>query len=205
VDPNLYWQEASVSTREREQAHGHRGAVVWFTGLSAAGKSTLAQALDRRLFDDGCHTFVLDGDNVRHGLCSDLGFSADDRHENIRRVGETARLLADAGIIALSAFISPYRADREALRRTIGIERFIEVYCRCPLDACEGRDRKGIYRRARAGRIPDFTGISAPYEAPTAPDLVLDTDRVDIAACVDALMRTLNRRGITSPGTLAKV
>lgn len=204
VDPNLYWHKASVSTAEREQAHGHRGAVVWFTGLSAAGKSTLAQALDRRLFEDGCHTFVLDGDNVRHGLCSDLGFSAQDRHENIRRVGETAKLLAEAGIITLSAFISPYRDDRETLRRVIGPDRFIEVYCRCPIEVCEGRDRKGIYRRARAGSIPDFTGISAPYEEPTAPDLVLHTDSIDIAACVEALMHTLDTRRITPARTLSK-
>ena len=204
VDPNLYWHEASVATTEREQANGHRGAVVWFTGLSAAGKSTLAQALDRRLFEDGRHTFVLDGDNIRHGLCSDLGFSMRDRHENIRRVGETAKLLADAGIIALSAFISPYRADRDALRRVIGPDRFIEVYCHCPIEVCERRDRKGVYRRARSGSIPDFTGISAPYEEPIAPDLVLNTDSVSIAACVETLMRTLDARGITPTKTRTK-
>lgn len=197
MDPNLHWHEVSVSTTEREQVHGHRGAVVWFTGLSAAGKSTLAQALDRRLFANGRHTFVLDGDNVRHGLCSDLGFSAADRHENIRRIGETARLLADAGIIALSAFISPYRADREAVRRVIGADRFIEVYCRCPLEVCEQRDRKGVYRRARLGDIANFTGISAPYEEPTAPDLVLHTDSIAVETGIVELMRTLDARNIT--------
>ena len=197
MDPNLHWHEVSVSTAEREQVHGHRGAVVWFTGLAAAGKSTLAQALDRRLFANGRHTFVLDGDNVRHGLCSDLGFSAADRHENIRRIGETARLMADAGIIALSAFICPYRADRENLRRVIGADRFIEVYCRCPLEVCEQRDRKGVYRRARLGEIANFTGVSAPYEEPIVPDLVLDTDSVPVEACITELMRTLDARNIT--------
>jgi adenylylsulfate kinase len=201
VTQNVFWQTQSVSAAERERANGHSGAVVWFTGLSASGKSTLAQALDRRLFDAGCHTFVLDGDNVRHGLCADLGFTAADRHENIRRVGETAKLLAQAGIIALSAFISPYRDDRDSLRRMIGAERFVEVYCRCPLEICERRDRKDLYRRARAGEIEDFTGISAPYEASLAPDVVLDTGTATIDGCVAVLLSTLNARGIVHMGT----
>lgn len=161
--------------RRREKLNGHRGAVVWFTGLSGSGKPTLAHTVEERLHQAGCRTYVFDGDNVRHGLCSDLGFSVPDRSENIRRIGEMAKLFVDAGVIALTAFISPLARDRARVRQLIGSEDLIEIYCRCPLEVCERRDTKGMYARARKGEIPKFTGISAPYEPPVNPDLVLDT------------------------------
>ncbi|MCC6532418.1 MAG: adenylyl-sulfate kinase [Burkholderiales bacterium] len=201
MDRNLYWHLPGVSQAERVQRNRHRAGVVWFTGLSNAGKSTIAHALERVLFDQGCHTFVFDGDNVRHGLCADLGFSADDRHENIRRIGEMARLFMEAGVISLAAFISPYRADRDRLRDRIGRERFMEIYCRCSIAVCENRDQKGIYRKARAGEIRDFTGISAPYEEPVAPDLVLDTEVDSVNACVDRVHTLLQTRGIVTGST----
>lgn len=185
-----------VSRIDRETLNGHGGAVVWFTGLSGAGKSTLAHRVEAHLHSLGCRTYVFDGDNVRHGLCSDLGFSPADRHENIRRIAEMARLFADAGIIALTAFISPYRVDRESARERIGATDFIEVYCDCPIAVCESRDCKGIYRRARAGQIGEFTGVSAPYEAPTHADLVLRTADWPIDECVAAVERKLRERHI---------
>lgn len=193
----------AVSRAAREARNGHRGAVIWFTGLSGAGKSTLARALELRLEEIGCHTYVLDGDNLRHGLCADLGFAPQDRRENLRRAGEVAKLFVDAGTLVLAAFISPYAADREALRERIGTQDFIEVYCRCPLATCEARDVKGLYRRARAGEIADFTGISAPYEEPCAADLVLDTAQNTIASCVTALEQLLMQRRIVCLGSMA--
>ena len=171
----------SVATTERERQNGHRGGVLWLTGLSGAGKSTLAFALEEELFARGYQVYVLDGDNVRHGLNADLGFSHHDRTENIRRVGEVAALFADAGLVCISAFISPYRADRDAARQAAK-GRFHEVYLDADVQTCEERDPKGLYRKARAGKIADFTGVSAPYEIPTAPDLVIPTGTEDIAA-----------------------
>ena len=171
----------SVATTERERQNGHRGGVLWLTGLSGAGKSTLAFALEEELFARGYQVYVLDGDNVRHGLNADLGFSHHDRTENIRRVGEVAALFADAGLVCISAFISPYRADRDASRQAAK-GRFHEVYLDADVQTCEERDPKGLYRKARAGKIADFTGVSAPYEIPTAPDLVIPTGTEDIAA-----------------------
>ena len=168
--------------------NGHRGAIVWFTGLSGAGKSTLAVALERALFDKGCQCYVLDGDNVRQGLNADLGFSPADRAENIRRVGEVAALFAEAGMVAISAFISPYRADRDRIRAAHQ-EYFSEIFINAPLDVCESRDPKGLYRRARAGQLSDFTGVSAPYEAPAAAELELRTDLLDIDECVATLVK----------------
>jgi adenylylsulfate kinase len=202
VSENLHWHGVEVTREDRERANRHRACVVWFTGLSGAGKSTIAHALERKLHGLGCKTFVFDGDNVRHGLCSDLDFSPEDRHENIRRVGEMVRLFVQAGVIALTAFISPYRADRERLRRSIGNEDFIEVYCCCPLEECERRDRKGIYRKARTGEIAEFTGISAPYEEPLAPELTLDTATRSLDACVEGVLALLRaRRVIPATGT----
>jgi adenylylsulfate kinase len=195
---NLYWHKTSVTRADRESVNGHRGCILWFTGLSGAGKSTIAHALEHELFKLGCKTYVFDGDNVRHGLCSDLGFSAGDRHENIRRIGEMLRLFLDAGMIALAAFVSPYRADRELLRSRIGGDDFLEIYCHCPVQVCEQRDRKGIYRRARAGEIPEFTGISAPYEEPEAAQLTLDTAGHSLEDCVAATLRLLRARGVIS-------
>jgi len=196
MNENLFWHQPNVTREERERQNGHRAGVVWFTGLSGAGKSTIAHAVERSLYTLGCRTYVFDGDNVRHGLCSDLGFSPQDRNENIRRVGEMTALFMTAGMIALTAFISPYRADRERVRKLIGEADFIEIYCYCPLDVCEQRDPKGIYRRARAGAIRDFTGISAPYEEPHAPALRLDTSASTVAECVDRVMTLLRERGM---------
>jgi adenylylsulfate kinase len=193
---DVYWHGSSIGREARSRCFGHRPAVVWFTGLSAAGKSTLAHAVDAALYARGAASCVLDGDNVRHGLCSDLGFSAADRHENIRRIGEVARLFADAGLIVFAAFISPYRADRARVRDLVGPDAFVEVYCDCPVRICEARDRKGIYARARAGEISDFTGISAPYEPPDAPDLALDTGTTEVAACVRQVLDLLVQRGV---------
>lgn len=194
--PPLRRHAASVTRARRAALNGHRSAIVWFTGLSGAGKSTLAHALEERLHRAGCRTFVLDGDNVRHGLCADLGFSDAARTENIRRAGETAKLFVEAGVIVLTAFISPFRADRRLVRALVGGADFIEVYCRCPLAVCEQRDVKGLYRRARAGEIAQFTGISSPYEAPTAAELVVDTDRQSLDASLDLLWSALRARGL---------
>lgn len=199
MSKNVFWYTGAVTRGRREQQNGHRGTAVWFTGLSASGKSTLAHAAEHRLHAMGCNAYVLDGDNVRHGLCADLGFSPADRHENLRRIGELTRLFVDAGIIALAAFISPYRVDRDRIRERIGTNDFVEVYCRCPIEVCESRDPKEVYRKARDGEIADFTGVSAPYEAPVAADLVIDTDKTSIGASVDLVLSLLqNRRVIAS-------
>ncbi len=184
---NITRVEHRISTEDRELRNRHKGAVLWFTGLSGAGKSTLGFALEEALFERGYHVYVLDGDNVRYGLNSDLGFSHADRTENIRRVGEVAALFADAGVICISAFISPYREDR-ALARRAARDAFHEVYVAADLATCEGRDPKGLYKKARAGQIKDFTGISAPYEEPEHPDIVIDTNRQSVKASIDALM-----------------
>lgn len=193
---NVVWHHATVTRERRESLNGHRGVILWFTGLSGAGKSTIAHALEERLHMMGCHTFVFDGDNVRHGLCGDLGFSAEDRSENIRRIGEMVKLFLEAGVIALTAFISPTRHDRRRVRQLVAEGDFIEVYCRCSIEACEARDVKGLYKRARAGEIKDFTGISAAYEEPENPEVVLDTDRDTLDECVDQLVDFLRQRHI---------
>jgi len=186
TETNIFGIESAVDETERTQRHGHVGGVLWFTGLSASGKSTLALALERRLFSEGFNVYVLDGDNMRQGLNSDLGFLPADRVENIRRVGEVAALMADAGMICISAFISPYRADR-AVARKAARGKFHEVFITADLATCEARDPKGLYEKARLGEIADFTGVSAPYEPPETPDLVVTTDAADIESCVDAL------------------
>ena len=191
-----------VSRREREEMHGHRGAVVWFTGLSGAGKTTLARAVERRLFHAGCQVALLDGDSLRQGLCADLGFSPEDRSENLRRAGESARLFAETGIIVLAAFISPLRSDRARVRSIQADGDFIEAWCKCPLEVCEQRDVKGLYRRARAGEVRQFTGVSAPYEVPLAPELSLDTARASLADCVELVLAELRSRGVLrAPGS----
>jgi adenylylsulfate kinase len=188
---NLVWHRASVTRKRREELHGHRGIVVWFTGLAASGKSTLAHAVEERLHRRKYRTFVLDGDNVRHGLCRDLGFSFADRAENLRRVGEVARLFLEAGTIVLAAFISPLRLEREKVRALIPHGDFLEIYCRAPVEVCERRDTKGMYARARRGEIPEFTGISSPYEAPVNPELIVDTADHDVSACVEKILGVL--------------
>ncbi len=182
-----------IVLRERERRNGHRGCVVWLTGLSAAGKSTVAAELERVLFRNGCQTLVLDGDRVRLGLCRDLGFSPKDRRENIRRVGEVARLFADAGFICITAFISPYRTDRAVARKLMARGRFVEVFVNAPLAVCEARDPKGLYARARKRQLKNFTGISAPYEPPLNPEIELHTDRLTVAGAVGKVLRHLRK------------
>src|SRR5437868_5288284 len=177
---------------QRESRNGHLGYVLWLTGLSSAGKSTIATELERTLFNLGRHVYVLDGDNIRHGLGADLGFSPEDRAENIRRVGEVAKLFADAGVICITAFISPYRADRDTVRKIIPRGRFIEVFVNAPLEVCEERDPKGLYAKARAHEIKEFTGISAPYEPPSAPELVLNTDQLSVSESVAKILDYLH-------------
>ena len=195
-ESNVVWHYAAVTRERRERLNAHRSVVVWLTGLSNSGKSTIAHAVEEKLFEIGCRTFVFDGDNVRHGLCSDLGFSKEDRSENMRRIGEMAKLFIDAGVIAITAFISPFKSERERVRRLVGDGNFVEVYCRCPLEVCEQRDVKGHYRLARTGKISEFTGISSPYEEPDAPDMILDTMLSPVDECVTAVTALLTDRGI---------
>lgn len=197
---NITRVEHRVSTEDRELRNGHKGAVLWFTGLSGAGKSTLAIALEEALFARGFQVYVLDGDNVRSGLASDLGFSHEDRTENIRRVGEVAALFAHAGVICISAFISPYREDRAIARRAAG-DKFYEVYVAADLATCEQRDPKGLYKKARAGEIQDFTGVSAPYEAPENPQIVVDTSKLPVASCLATLIDFVTERLSTAEVT----
>jgi adenylyl-sulfate kinase len=184
--------EDKITAAQREQRNGHRGLVIWLTGLSGAGKTTVATELERQLFAAGKHTYLLDGDILRHGLCSDLNFSADSRRENIRRAGEVAALFADAGVIVIAAFISPFRADRERVRNCLPPGRFIEVFVNAPLDVCEKRDVKGLYAKARAGQLKEFTGISAPYEAPENPEINLHTDQTTPQEAVEQIIGYLS-------------
>ncbi|HGG59893.1 MAG TPA: adenylyl-sulfate kinase [Gammaproteobacteria bacterium] len=196
---NTVWHNATVTRERRERLNNHRSAILWFTGLSGSGKSTLAHAVEEHLHQLGCRTFVFDGDNVRHGLCSDLGFSDKDRQENIRRIGEMSKLFIESGVIALTAFISPFRKDRQQVRSLVAPEDFIEIYCRAPLHVCEKRDVKGLYRRARAGEIKDFTGITSPYEEPENAELVVDTGSEPLEACIEQVLGFLEERGVV-PG-----
>ncbi|MGZ5009582.1 MAG: adenylyl-sulfate kinase [Methylobacter sp.] len=192
------WHRATVTRQRREQKNAHKSAVLWFTGLSGSGKSTLAHAVEEQLFLSGLSTFVLDGDNVRHGLCNDLGFSNTDRKENIRRISETAKLLLEAGLITLTAFISPFNAERAAARNLMPNGDFIEIYCFCPLPICEQRDVKGLYKKARLGEIKDFTGISSPYEEPENPELKIDTSQFTLEESVQQVISLLRDRNILS-------
>jgi len=190
---NLYWHSHSITVEERRERYDYMSCVLWFTGLSAAGKSTLANSLCQRLHLMGVKSYVLDGDNIRHGLNKDLGFSPEDRKENIRRIGEVAKLFVDAGLIAMTAFISPYREDRDNARKLMNEGEFIEVFVRCPLQECERRDPKGIYKKARSGEVGEFTGISAPYEEPEDPEIILDTDKMTLEECVEEVLTYLIR------------
>ena len=190
------WHHATVTRVRREHMNAHRSAVLWFTGLSGSGKSTLAHAVEECLYGHGCRTFVLDGDNIRHGLCADLGFSLEDRSENIRRIGEVSKLLVEAGVIVLTAFISPSRQDRERARNLFLHGDFIEIFCDAPLEVCEQRDVKGLYARARAGEVKEFTGISSPYETPINPDLTINTGSLPLDECVEQVLAVLRVRGI---------
>jgi adenylylsulfate kinase len=192
---HIVWHQGMVTRADREALSGHKGCTIWMTGLSASGKSTIAVALEKALWDRGVRSYVLDGDNVRHGLNRDLGFSPEDRNENIRRIGEVAKLFTDAGVINVTAFISPYRADRDRVREIMSDGDFIEVFVDCPLDICERRDPKGLYKKARAGQIPEFTGISAPYEPPLNAELTVNTGNESEAESLAKIVHYLERRG----------
>jgi len=196
---NVVWHHATVTRARREAQNGHRGAIIWFTGLSGSGKSTLAHTVEEALHQQGCRTFVLDGDNVRHGLCGDLGFSNKDRQENIRRIGEVAKLYMEAGVIVLTAFISPYRADRERVRGMVEQGDFIEIYCDTPIEICETRDVKGLYKKARAGEVLEFTGISSPYQVPENHELTVKTGTVSLDACVQQVIDAMICHGFVPP------
>ena len=195
---NTVWHHATVTRERRKELNNHKSLILWFTGLSGSGKSTLAHAVEEELYQHKCRTYVMDGDNVRHGLCGDLGFSDEDRKENIRRIGNVAKLFLDAGTIILTAFISPFREDRETVRNLVLSGDFLEIYCNAPLEVCEQRDVKGIYKKAREGLIKDFTGISSPYEAPVNPELIVNTGEDSLKECVSQVIGLLKERGIIS-------
>ena len=194
MSANITWHHATVTRERREVLNNHKSFILWFTGLSGAGKSTLAHCVEEKLFEKGCRTYVFDGDNVRHGLCADLGFSAGDRKENIRRIGEMSKLFVDAGVIALTAFISPFREDRRMVRSLVKEGDFIEVFCNAPLEVCEHRDVKGLYQKARLGEIREFTGISSPYEEPSNPEVTVYTGRDGVEACAQEVIAYLQQR-----------
>lgn len=185
---HVVWHECLVKRADRNTLNNHKSGLVWFTGLSASGKSTIAHAVEKELHDRGIRTYVLDGDNVRHGLNSNLGFSPEDRKENIRRIGEVAKLMADAGVVVFTAFISPYREDRDTVRKLFEGDHFYEVFVKCSLEECENRDPKGLYKKARAGIIKNYTGIDSPYEEPLAPELVVDTEHLTIEESVSQVI-----------------
>ena len=193
---NIIYHAASVTRERRNQLNNHKSVVIWFTGLSGSGKSTLAHSVEEILFSKGCRTYVLDGDNVRHGLTSNLGFSNEDRKENIRRIGEVTKLMMEAGLIIMTAFISPFREDRIAVRNLISDGDFIEIYCKASLETCEARDLKGLYKRARLGEIKNYTGINSPYEIPDNPELIIDIDKEVLEESVSKIVRFLQTKSI---------
>ncbi|RBA03918.1 adenylyl-sulfate kinase [Staphylococcus arlettae] len=190
---NITWHDSEVTKAQRQQRNRHKSAVIWFTGLSGSGKSTVSVALEKALFEQQVQTYRLDGDNIRHGLNNNLGFSPEDRTENIRRIGEVGKLMVDAGVLTTTAFISPYAADRNVVRDTLAQGEFIEVYTKCSLEGCESRDPKGLYRKARAGEIQGFTGINAPYEAPTNPEIEIDTEALSVDEAVAKIVAYLTK------------
>jgi adenylylsulfate kinase len=196
MSSNVYWTSSQITTQERENRNQHKGACLWLTGLSGSGKSTISQELERELFNLNHQVFILDGDNIRHGLNHNLGFSEEDRKENIRRIGEVAKLFVDAGFIVITSFISPFKEDREIVRQKFSDNRFFEIFIDCPLEECEKRDPKGLYKRARTGEIKDFTGISSPYEMPDSPELSLDTFQFTVSDCVDKIKNLLQQKSI---------
>ncbi len=193
---NIVWHQGNVTRADREKINGHKACTVWLTGLSGSGKSTIAVDLEKRLWERGVKTYILDGDNIRHGLNKNLGFSPEDRTENIRRIGEVAKLFTEAGVVALTAFISPYRADRDQVRKIMADGDFVEVHVDCPVEVCEQRDVKGLYKKARAGEIKEFTGISAPYEAPTKPELTINTAGQTVEESAKQILAHLEKQGI---------
>ncbi|MFP4047386.1 MAG: adenylyl-sulfate kinase [Bacteroidales bacterium] len=201
---NVVWHDTVVTKEEREKKNGHKGIVVWMTGLSACGKSTIATELQKKLFEMNCNVFILDGDNVRHGLNSNLGFSPEDREENIRRIGEVAHLFAESGTITITSFISPYKNDRDRARKLNEPGDFLEVYVKAPLSVCEKRDPKGLYKKARQGIIPEFTGISAPYEEPENPEILIETDKLNLEESVEKIIHYMQEKNILFEKQLAK-
>lgn len=195
---HVRWHHGFVRREDRNRLNNHKSGLVWFTGLSASGKSTIAHHVEKRLFEKGIRTYVLDGDNVRHGLNSNLGFSPEDRRENLRRIAELSKLFVDAGILVLAAFISPYRKDREYIRNRFEGDNFLEIYVRCSIEECEKRDPKGQYKKARAWIIKNYTGISAPYEEPENPDLIIDTEKTDITTSVEQVLELLYKKNFIS-------
>ena len=195
VTKNIVWHAATINKADRHRMNGHKSAILWYTGLSGAGKSTLANKVEEKLFERGIHTYVLDGDNIRHGLNKGLGFTTEDRKENIRRIGEVAKLFVDAGAFVSTAFISPYREDREMVRKLVPEGEFIEIYVHAPLDVCEQRDPKGLYKKARAGEIKHFTGIDDPYEAPENAELIIRTGERNLEDCAAEVMNYLESKG----------
>ncbi|MCY8857214.1 adenylyl-sulfate kinase [Bacillus atrophaeus] len=193
---HIVWQPTTVMKADRQKLNRHKSCVLWFTGLSGSGKSVMANAVDEKLYERGIQSYVLDGDNIRHGLNQDLGFRAEDRVENIRRIGEVAKLFVDSGQIILTAFISPFREDRKMVKEKFPQEEFFEIYIKCPLNICEERDPKGLYKKARSGEIKHFTGIDSPYEAPLSPDLTIESDKISIADAADLIIHELHTKGI---------
>ena len=193
---NIIKHNAIVTRRKRNESNAHKSAIVWFTGLSGSGKSTLAHAVENELFGNNCKTFVLDGDNIRHGLSSNIGFNDEDRKENIRRIGEVAKLMMEAGLITMTAFISPFREDRAKVRNSVSFGDFIEIYCYASLETCENRDVKGLYKRARAGEIKNYTGIDSPYEIPEDPEIIIDTDKESLQESVAKVIELLKNKNI---------
>ena len=196
TNQNTVWHEPVIVRTDRERLNGHKSAILWFTGLSGSGKSTLAHAVEEKLFEQGIRTFVLDGDNIRQGLCKDIGFSDADRTENIRRIGEVSKLMLNAGVVVMTAFISPFRKDRQIVRELVQQGDFIEIYCQASLAVCEQRDPKGLYKKARAGAIAEFTGITSPYEEPDSPEMTVATGTHSIEECVAQVMQVLKGREI---------
>jgi len=193
---NIVWHQHNITKEDREKKFGQKGVILWYTGLSGSGKSTLANRVEQILFERGIRTYILDGDNIRHGLNKDLGFSPQDREENIRRIGQVAHLFAQAGVIVMTAFISPYKKDRDQVRSLAARGEFLEIYVKCALEACEARDTKGLYKKARAGQIPEFTGISAPYEEPEKPELTVETDKENLDQSAAKVISYLESKGI---------
>lgn len=196
---DIYWHESKITRHDRQIKNKHKSFTLWFTGLSGSGKSTLANAIEQKLFNSDLNVMVLDGDNIRHGLCSDLSFNETDRNENMRRIGEVAKLFNEAGTIVIAAFISPYREDREKVRSRLPHGDFLEVYCECDIEVCEARDPKGLYARARKGEIENFTGISAPYEEPIKPDIIVNTSKQTLNEEVDIIISTLIKKKLIKP------
>lgn len=196
---NITWHKPLITRADREERNRYNGVVLWLTGLPSSGKSTLGHEVERLLFERGCNSCVLDGDNIRHGLNKNVGFSPEDRKENIRRIGEVAKLFAEAGVIVFTAFISPYREDRDQARALNEPGRFFEIYCECSVGECEKRDPKGIWQRARKGEIEEFTGVSAPYEEPLTPEIIVQTDKCGLEECAEQIMRYLEEQGVIPP------